>query len=726
MLLGLNLKLPQPVPATTALGPRLLFQSGEQGAWWDPSDLSTLYQDAAGTTPVTAVEQPCSLMLDKRLGLTLGSQRVVNGDFSNGTTSWSPDSGCTLSAASNICTVTTTADSTFAIQQSNVVTLAKWYRVSFTYSVNNTTTFRVRDGATVVWSESGSLTSKDIVLYYLATNSTTFEAGVTGGSVTSFQISNISVRELPGNHAYTPAAASTARPTVSARVNLLEKTEQFDDSYWEKSGTAAITANQETAPNGTLTADLFRCGATAASEIRRTNLSIASGLHTFSLFAKKEASNFVVIQAQDITTSSFQRQWFDLNTGASGSTSSSGTNITLVSSDIVLAKNEFYKCNITVSFTNSTTAGRVNVFLSDANGSFNGTASSGIYTWGADLRVANDGVGIPAYQRVNTATDYDSSGFPVYLRADGSNDYMLTNSIDFGAGPSNPPLGSELVTNGGFDTDTAWAKGTGWTISGGTASVNGAVTSADLDQEISVTDNLFYVVSFEITSLSANGRIYLLSPYFNTAAITTTGTKRFVVQSSTSRPNSIALRALSVDTNAMTATIDNVSVRELLDSSLAPDKMTLCAGVRKLSDAATGIAIELSANSAANANTFRMTGAILTIADYNFASRGSLSLSNAEVSVGSYPSPITNVLTGIGDISGDSAILRVNGTQAASSTADQGTGNYGNYQMFLFMRAGTSLPFNGRFYGGVVRGAQSNDQQIAALENWVNSKCKAF
>lgn len=42
-----------------------LFASGEQGAWFDPSDLSTLYQDAAGTTPVTAVEQPVGRMLDK-------------------------------------------------------------------------------------------------------------------------------------------------------------------------------------------------------------------------------------------------------------------------------------------------------------------------------------------------------------------------------------------------------------------------------------------------------------------------------------------------------------------------------------------------------------------------------------------------------------------------------------------------------------------------------------
>lgn len=42
-----------------------MFASGEQGAWYDPSDLSTMYQDAAGTIPVTAVGQPVGKILDK-------------------------------------------------------------------------------------------------------------------------------------------------------------------------------------------------------------------------------------------------------------------------------------------------------------------------------------------------------------------------------------------------------------------------------------------------------------------------------------------------------------------------------------------------------------------------------------------------------------------------------------------------------------------------------------
>lgn len=49
------------------LGARIaeLFANGEQGVWYDPSDLSTLFQDSAGTIPVTGVEQPVGLMLDK-------------------------------------------------------------------------------------------------------------------------------------------------------------------------------------------------------------------------------------------------------------------------------------------------------------------------------------------------------------------------------------------------------------------------------------------------------------------------------------------------------------------------------------------------------------------------------------------------------------------------------------------------------------------------------------
>ena len=54
-----------------------IVQAGA-GCWLDPSDMSTLYQDAAGTIPVTAVEQPVGLMLDKARGLMLGPDRITS------------------------------------------------------------------------------------------------------------------------------------------------------------------------------------------------------------------------------------------------------------------------------------------------------------------------------------------------------------------------------------------------------------------------------------------------------------------------------------------------------------------------------------------------------------------------------------------------------------------------------------------------------------------------
>lgn len=45
--------------------PGSLFPVSTVGAWYDPSDLTTLFQDSAGTTPVTATGQTVGMMKDK-------------------------------------------------------------------------------------------------------------------------------------------------------------------------------------------------------------------------------------------------------------------------------------------------------------------------------------------------------------------------------------------------------------------------------------------------------------------------------------------------------------------------------------------------------------------------------------------------------------------------------------------------------------------------------------
>lgn len=74
--------------AGARFSPLSLFAAGEQGAWYDPSDFSVLFQDAAGITTVTAAGQPVGLILDKSKGLVRGPELVTNGDMSGGTTGW--------------------------------------------------------------------------------------------------------------------------------------------------------------------------------------------------------------------------------------------------------------------------------------------------------------------------------------------------------------------------------------------------------------------------------------------------------------------------------------------------------------------------------------------------------------------------------------------------------------------------------------------------------------
>jgi hypothetical protein len=165
-----------------------------------------------------------------------------------------------------------------------------------------------------------------------------------------------------------------------------------------------------------------------------------------------------------------------------------------------------------------------------------------------------------------------------------------------------------------------------------------------------------------------------------------------------------------VDDSLSTGSIDFTST----------DKMTVFAGVRKLSDAARGMLVEL--NTSATSATFRVEAPNTAVtANYLFASGGSLGATGLAVTT-LYSAPVTNVVTGIGDISGDRATMRISNAQVGRGTADQGTGNYGNYPLYIGSRAGTSLPFNGHIYSLIVRGAQSTDAQITSAERFVAGK----
>lgn len=155
------------------------------------------------------------------------------------------------------------------------------------------------------------------------------------------------------------------------------------------------------------------------------------------------------------------------------------------------------------------------------------------------------------------------------------------------------------------------------------------------------------------------------------------------------------------------------------------DKVQVFAGIRKLSDAIVGIVCELSANTGINNGAFRLA-APQNIANpnYGFQPKGT---AVGTVSAITYAAPITNVLTGLADISAPSSTIRVNGGGIVTSSTSQGTGNFLAYPLYMGSRGGTSLFLNGRIYSMITRfGPNLTAEQITSTESWVNSKTGAY
>ena len=316
--------------------PASLFANNEQGAYFDPNNSATLFEDAAGTTP-TALERPVGLMLDQSKGLVPGGELVINGDFSNGTTGWSTQSG-----SSSVVSGKLQVNSTHYARVTTPITLTpgKWYVASFDFTKVDASGWLMVGTDTGLSAEGrqwpvdilGASASKS---YRFIASQASLYIGVVVESGTSGAVNiydNISIKELPGNHA---TSSSTARPTLTRRVNQ---------------------------------------------------------------FVNSEA-----LATQSVTTRATTQT---LRFEGAGTVTLSGTATRVYTAG---------------TYSVTTTAGTLTATVS-------GTVTR------ADLREANIGVGLPAYQRVgNTsinAADYDTAGFPAWLRCSGGQS-MVTSSINF-------------------------------------------------------------------------------------------------------------------------------------------------------------------------------------------------------------------------------------------------------------------------------------------------------
>lgn len=165
--------------------------------------------------------------------------------------------------------------------------------------------------------------------------------------------------------------------------------------------------------------------------------------------------------------------------------------------------------------------------------------------------------------------------------------------------------------------------------------------------------------------------------------------------------------------------IDDFLVTGSIDFT-ATDKVSVFAGVRKLSDAAAGAVVDFG-TLGATVGVFRMFSPVTAgFANYNFSSTGDGALVQLNTNI--FPAPTTNILTGASNISGPRISLRVDAIERGMSTSSQGAGAYGNHPLYIGRRGGTSLPFTGHLYGLIIRGALTDDPTTIKVEQLLATK----
>ena len=123
--------------------------------------------------------------------------------------------------------------------------------------------------------------------------------------------------------------------------------------------------------------------------------------------------------------------------------------------------------------------------------------------------------------------------------------------------PSPVVIGEELVTNGGFDTDSDWTKGTGWTISGGVASASSALNSSLIQSPFTTTAYMTYAITYTISGYVSGAVRPLLEGAIGTFRTANGTFTDYIVSPAPSA------RLIFTTAGSTTLNIDNVSVKEI-------------------------------------------------------------------------------------------------------------------------------------------------------------------
>ena len=301
----------------------------------------------------------------------------------------------------------------------------------------------------------------------------------------------------------------------TAVTNLLLRSEEFDNATWARDSTV-VTANQNTAPNGTLTADKVAEDTSANFHaISQYVGGFASGaVATLSIYAKAAGRTRFRIQT-DASGGSGTAD-FDLSTVAS----TSGTGV-FTAGSIQAVGDGWYRCSVRCTTSGAGSIGLKVLLAATSYGtSYTGDGTSGIYLWGAQLEQSSTvGEYIPTTSAINSAPRFDhnpTTGESLGLLVEEQRTNSIRNNTMVGAVAGTPgtlPTNWGATTTGGGLTRQIVEIGTVDGINYIRFRITGTTNASSV---------FFNVSTFDSTAAST-GQTWTVSAYYRLQAGSLTG-----------------------------------------------------------------------------------------------------------------------------------------------------------------------------------------------------------
>lgn len=195
-----------------------LFANSEQGFVYDPNDLTTMFQDASGTVPVTGAGQPVGLMFDKSKELVV-NELVRDVNFDNPANWTLQPSGTTAITVANGVISFNTLTNDRAFQTSTNIVANKSYTITIELSSYvRGDPFLLIGGVEVYIPKS---VGKHTLKVFTTTSVSSF--GIYAGKLGvggEWSATSVSIKEIAGNHAY--QTTSSMRPLLVASPQRLD------------------------------------------------------------------------------------------------------------------------------------------------------------------------------------------------------------------------------------------------------------------------------------------------------------------------------------------------------------------------------------------------------------------------------------------------------------------------------------------------------------------------